>query len=368
MKILVCATEYYPHGSGIANVAYNVVENLKKQNVECTICSPSGPDIKLGSSKALGVFGLIYYWLEVSRYFKKNDGSSFDAVWLHNPLFISSFPFDSAVVTMNATYYGQSQKKMYNFYLHFYKKITSYIEKFSLKKIKAKSVFTGVGSNICEELEHIGINRDRMQYIPNGVDCSKFKPTFDKIDLRTKFNIPHSSTIMLSVGRLSDQKDPFSLLSTFIYVSDDIKDLTLVISGRGPHLKKLKEIVTNENIENVIFLGYIDEKDKADLYACADYFIIASKYEGGEPPLTLAEALASGLPCIASDISNFRFVGENQCGIIVNFTDTSKASKKIIGYLGNKNGIHEKNAEQFAKENLDWNIISREYLSLFENI
>ncbi|MGI6079023.1 MAG: hypothetical protein ACOYCB_12880, partial [Fastidiosipilaceae bacterium] len=52
-KLLVCATEYHPYGSGIANVVYNVVEHLKEQGVECTVCSPTGPDIKLGSLKLI---------------------------------------------------------------------------------------------------------------------------------------------------------------------------------------------------------------------------------------------------------------------------------------------------------------------------
>lgn len=37
MKLLICVSEYYPYGSGIANVAYNVVEQLKKRGVDCTV-------------------------------------------------------------------------------------------------------------------------------------------------------------------------------------------------------------------------------------------------------------------------------------------------------------------------------------------
>ena len=48
MRVLICATEYYPNGSGIANVAFNVVRELESMGVECTVCSPTGPDIKLG--------------------------------------------------------------------------------------------------------------------------------------------------------------------------------------------------------------------------------------------------------------------------------------------------------------------------------
>lgn len=82
MKLLVCTTEYFPHGAGIANVVYNVVKQLKGTGVECTVCSPTGPDIKLGSPALIqktGIGGLLYYWYQVSRYFKDNN---YDAVWL----------------------------------------------------------------------------------------------------------------------------------------------------------------------------------------------------------------------------------------------------------------------------------------------
>jgi len=58
MKLLVCTTEYFPHGAGIANVVYNVVEHLKEQGVECTVCSPTGPDIILGSQRLIKRPGL----------------------------------------------------------------------------------------------------------------------------------------------------------------------------------------------------------------------------------------------------------------------------------------------------------------------
>ena len=59
MKILICTSEYYPQGSGIANVAYNVVEKLKKKGITCEVCSPVGPDIKLGSEIKYGRLSLL---------------------------------------------------------------------------------------------------------------------------------------------------------------------------------------------------------------------------------------------------------------------------------------------------------------------
>lgn len=367
MKLLICASEYYPYGSGIANVAYNVVEQLKKMGVDCTVCSPTGPDIKLGSSKLIekfGIFGLLYYWYQVSIYFKDDE---YDVVWFHNPLLIKNDPFKNKLVTMNSTAYGQVIHKIYPLYLHIYKKIVSKIEKYSLNRMN-KARFTGVGTNICEELEEIGIDRQRITYIPNGVNIVRFRQSNNKKTVRKKFGIPEEALTILSIGRWTDQKQPQKLIEVLSSVEKEMKDITLVIGGKGTLFDATKEYATKNDVKNIKFLGFIEDDDLPDLYACSDYFIVASMYEGGEPILTLAEAMASGLPCIVSDIQNFRFIEGAKAGIVVDFNDTEKAAVEIIGYLHRDNSEHSKNAREYALNNLDWRIIAKRYLDEFEKI
>ena len=132
MKLLICASEYFPHGSGIANVAYNIIEQLKKQGVECTVCSPTGPDITLGNKKLIeyfGFVGLVYYWYRVSYFFREND---YDVVWLQNPYFFRHNPFPHCLITMHSTYYGLSLHHVGNtWFLRIYYNIVSALEKFS---------------------------------------------------------------------------------------------------------------------------------------------------------------------------------------------------------------------------------------------
>ncbi|MDP3012641.1 MAG: hypothetical protein Q8M92_00270, partial [Candidatus Subteraquimicrobiales bacterium] len=63
MKLLICASEYpLDYSAGVGNVAYNVVEQLKKKGIDCIVCSPNG-DIKLGNSRMIerfGIIGLLY--------------------------------------------------------------------------------------------------------------------------------------------------------------------------------------------------------------------------------------------------------------------------------------------------------------------
>jgi glycosyltransferase involved in cell wall biosynthesis len=368
MKLLVCASEYFPHGSGIANVIYNVVEQLKIQGVECTVCSPTGPDIILGNKRLIdkfGFLGLLYYWYQVSHFFKKTD---YDVVWLQNPYFIGRNPFPRCMVTMHSTYYGMVHHNVGNtFFLKIYNTIVAFCERYCLEKISKTTLFTGVGQPVCDELKTIGIAGEQIVYIPNGVDITKFHPSEDKKKLREKFKIPADEIILLSIGRLTPQKQPFVLIDNFSIIEKRIKNISLYISGKG----ELYEAATNRaermRIQKIHFLGYIKDDDIPDLYACSDYFISTSKYEGGQPPLTLAEAMASGLPCIMSDISpHLNIIRESDCGIVVHFENVETTSAQLYNYLTERHQDHSKNARKYVEKNLDWSILSKRYFTVLK--
>ena len=367
MKLLICASECFPHGSGIGNVVYNVAEHLKSEGVECTICSPTGPDIILGNEKLIekfGFIGLVNYWYRVSLFFNKKN--VYDMVWLHNPYFINHNPFPRCVITMQSTYYGLSLHQVGNTrLLWIYYKIISKIEPYLLRKISKTVLFTGVGKLVCEELEKMGIEAERIAYILSGGNIQHFKPITDKKSVRIKFGIPENDIVLLSVGRLTPAKRPQTLIKVFSLLEKRNTNLTLCIAGKGELLDTTIKLVQKNRLHKTIFLGYVDDRDLPELYACSDYYIIASIYEGGMPPLTLSEAMSSGLPCIVSDIPNFRIVNDAGCGIIVNFEDTEHAANEILEYVTTDQSNHAKNAREYALQCLDWEIISRQYLKIF---
>lgn len=366
MKLLVCATEYYPYGAGIANMAYNVVSQLQGMGVDCTVCSPTGPDIKLGSSSMIarfGCLGMLYYWHQVGKYFKQR-AINYDVVWLHYPLLLGGNPFNKYVITIHSTAYGM----IYPSFYYIYKKFSSSIESYCLNRLSSQMKYIGVSHKSCKEFQTITRGRKEITFIPNGVDIKRFKPTEEKEHLRAKFNIPIHATVLLSVGRLVYHKMPFTLIDIFDKIQKPYGNYMLVVAGKGELFEQAKEYVTKNNIDNIKFLGFVSDNDLPDLYACSDLFIITSKYEGGEPTLTLAEAMACGLPCIVSDIPNFRIVKDADCGIVVDFGDVEQAVERVVYYLNGKRAEHSRNARKYAVENLDWKIIARRYLEEFESL
>jgi 1,2-diacylglycerol 3-alpha-glucosyltransferase len=369
MKLLICASEYFPHGSGIANSAYNVIEKLKKQGIECSVCSPTGPDITIGNktiTRRFGFLGLAYYWFLVSRNINPKD---YDIVWFHNPYFIISNPFSQCLITMQSTYFGLVRKKVGNtIFLSLYYKIISQIEKYCIAKVSKTVLFTGTGKPVCEELEMMGVEKERISYIPNGVDVQPFKPVLNKTNLRKKYRIPEKDIIILSVGRLTPPKRPETMINVFSILEKQNKNLTLVIAGDGELLDSVKALIKKRKLHKVIFLGHVNHLELPDLYACSDFFLITSIYEGGMPPLTLSEAMASGLPCIVSDIPSFHIIEESQCGLTVNFDKINDAATEISEYIMENHYDQSIRARESAVQILDWGVISKQYLTIFQKI
>lgn len=367
MKVLICATEYYPYGSGIANVAYNVVQELEKMGIECRVCSPTGPDIILGNSnhiKRYGILGMLEYWHQVSQFF---NGNEYDVAWLHNPLFLGYNPFKRYLITMHVTLNGVSKQRISNsLFLELYKLISSKIESYCLHRIAISANFSCVSPTVCNELKQLGIPENKITCIFNGVNITQFSPRNKRDAIRAKFGLPHDHIILLSVGRLTHQKQPFTLIKVFSAIEKELENVTLCIASKGELLEATKNLAHTIGIRKVIFLGFVDNNDLPDLYACADYYLTTSKYEG--LPLTLLEAMSSGLPCIVSNIPNLEIVMDAHCGIILNFENIPLASKQILHYILNNHPEHSQNAREYSIINLDWHVISKQYLKKFSEI
>ena len=362
MKLLVCTTEYYPNGSGIANVAYNVVKQLEKKGVVCTICSPTGPDIVIEPRFKSGRLALISFWYRVSKYYKHRQ-DQYDLAWLHYPLMLRTNPFEKAFVTIHSTAYGIK----YPFYLKSYQLLSAALERYCLNKLDANIPFSSVSEQSISDLRANGVERKNIVKIINGVNTTAFSPTDEKKKIRAKYDLPINSTIFLSVGRLTYHKMPFRMLDLFQRIQEHSKDYLLVIAGEGKLSSELKTYAKKNDVR-VKFLGYVKSEELPDIYRCSDFFFMTSEYEGGEPTLTVAEALASGLPCIASRIPNFKLIEDNKLGLLFHPSNNDIAESEILNYIDSYDIDQSRDIHDYAKKNLDWEIISNRYLEGFCNV
>ncbi len=132
--------------------------------------------------------------------------------------------------------------------------------------------------------------------ICNGVDTAVWTPALseERSSLRKKLNIAEGAALWVSVGHLSDRKDPLAVIAAFRKAA--LSNAQLVFLGSGPLEAECRRAA--EGCESIIFAGRVD--NVSDWLRAADGFISASHAEGF--PNAVLEALACGLPCLLSDI------------------------------------------------------------------
>ena len=144
--------------------------------------------------------------------------------------------------------------------------------------------------------------RVEKRVIPTGIELAKFERpeiTSENIaDLRGKLGISNQETMLLSLSRVSYEKNIQAVLAALPAVLEENPDVKLVVAGDGPYLSDLKAQAKRLNITDaVIFTGMIAPSETALYYKAADFFISASTSE--TQGLTYLESLASGTPIIA---------------------------------------------------------------------
>lgn len=142
-----------------------------------------------------------------------------------------------------------------------------------------------------------------VHYVPGvGVDTDTIASIcVDKADVCRRFGLPSDKKIILTVAELIPRKNVETSIRAFAKSNRD--DAILAICGKGVLEPSLKELAQKLQVgDRVFFAGY--HTDVLDLYHCADLFLFTSFQEGLS--VAVMQAMAAGLPIIASDIRGNR--------------------------------------------------------------
>ena len=153
---------------------------------------------------------------------------------------------------------------------------------------------------------------------------------------RQRLHLADRHKVIVNVGRHEYQKGQRYLLEAFAALSAVHPDLILLVAGREGNLTNELEKLKDQLGLNgqVRFLGH--RQDVAEILAAADLFVFPTLYEG--LPGAVIEALALGLPIVASKIAPVReVVEENRNAILVTPASSSELAKAISTLLDDRN-------------------------------
>ncbi len=186
------------------------------------------------------------------------------------------------------------------------------------KLIKRTDRLIGNSVAVAEFYKSIGYPADRISVIPNGIEVPEPTP-FDRDTLLAELEIPRGAPVIGFVGRMAKQKRVDDLVFAMALVSILRPDAHLLLVGDGPERDNLMKFARDIDIDHhTRFTGH--RADAAKLLRIMDLFWIASDFEGQSN--SIMEAMAAGLPVIATDIPpNRELVVDGETGFLVRVGD-----------------------------------------------
>ncbi|BAZ82015.1 glycosyltransferase family 4 protein [Sphaerospermopsis kisseleviana CS-549] len=251
---------------------------------------------------------------------------------------------------------SRHRQDLYGLYQWLYTAINASAEKQAFRESK---VVIAVSGKVADELVNIGVPREKIRVIVNGVDLQEFAPG---ISHRQKLGLPENLNLALFAGDIrTTRKNLDSILQALVKVPN----LHLAVVGKteGSPFPELANALGIS--ERVHFLGY--RRDVAEIMRAVDFFVFPSRYEACS--LVLLEAMASGLPVITATATGGAELVTPEAGIILPDTDDINALSAALLLLTD-NILRQQmgKAARTIAEQHSWTIMAQTYLDLFTEL
>lgn len=163
-----------------------------------------------------------------------------------------------------------------------------------------------------------------------GVDLTRFDPPADRRQVREMLGLPQDAKVIIAVGEHSKRKNHQTILRAAALVPD----VQVLLCGWGDGLESLKALAAELDIaDRVHFLGF--RSDVPTVLRAADVYVFPSLHEG--LPVALMEAMAAGLPCVASDVRGCSdLIKPEEGGFLMQPMDHKEMAAAITELLGDE--------------------------------
>lgn len=232
-----------------------------------------------------------------------------------------------------------------------------FIKLFWKKIHRTPHQLVAISNFLATRAHRLGIPKEKISVIPNGVDLSQIPSAEGKI--------PHR---VICVARLSWEKGLDYLIQAWPNILKNIPDATLAIVGEGAERVKLEKLIKELNISNSIELkGNLSHNQVLKELSKSEIFICPSLAEG--LGIVFIEAQACGVPVIGTNVGGIPDVIQNNAtGLLVASRDSVSITEAIIKLLTDKKLADQlSNKAQEMIKQYDWSDIIKQYNKLYQN-
>src|SRR5699024_6852830 len=240
------------------------------------------------------------------------------------------------------------------------KKITRYTYNYLSDKVIALS--EGVKQDLVNNFK---VKPKKLEVIYNPVETNKIEE-YSKEEI-IDFTKKDNEKLIISVGRLVEQKDFKTLIKAFALVSKEYS-VRLIILGKGPKEDELRKLSHSLGVKNrVHFLGF--KKNPYKYMDKADLFVLSYKWEGFGH--VIVEAMATGVPVISSNCNSGpkEIIGNNKYGMLAPVGDEIKISKTIKKLINDKKMRDKYSSQGYKRANyFKAANITKQYEKVFDKL
>lgn len=199
--------------------------------------------------------------------------------------------------------------------------------------------------------ENIGYPRNKTVIVPNGVDVSVFHPISqnNRIKIFQELNIPPGAPLVGVIARFDPQKDIGNFIKAASIINKKMPRVNFLLCGRDMTNtnKELMDLIDYENLSDRFYLlGQRD--DIPSILNLLDVACLSSLSEAF--PNVLLEAMACGVPCVATDVGDSKYI-VNRTGIIVLPQNPSQLANGLLAIL-NMGKVERKKMGKKARQRI----------------
>jgi glycosyltransferase involved in cell wall biosynthesis len=210
-----------------------------------------------------------------------------------------------------------------------------------------------------------GYRQSRCVFIPNGVDTDRFQPLpEERASLRAALGLPLEATLIGMIARVHPMKDHRTFLAAAAQFRENRPNAHFVLVGPGcdPGAAPLDTMIRELGLElHISMLG--SRSDLPRIYPVLDLVCLSSAFGEGTPNVLL-EALACGVPCVATDVGDCRSI-IGQCGRVVPPREPSALAAAWDEVLRQDLGV---SARSYAVTSFAESIAAAAYDKLYRNL
>lgn len=222
--------------------------------------------------------------------------------------------------------------------------------------------YTALNESVVKRLSLLGIDKQRISIVPNGVDSNKFYYSVAaRKKMRDAMNVSNTTIVFITVGLVIDRKGQFDFLKILQYLNIDYQ---YWIVGQGPDYEPISKYAKENNIQNrVRLLGYIEDKELYKYHSAADIYVHGSTEEA--QALSEIEANACGLCTIVNEKIAETVIGDSLKDInhyfVLDFSNYTK--ELLISWISGRN-----QSARISSKEYDWAQISAFYADCYDKV